>query len=62
MKLTQIRVWNQPDGRYTNLTRYYTDPYIEHIVLLYPDKVVTSLYKDSILHPLKPGIQHLTRP
>jgi len=62
MKLTQIRVWNSPGGRYTRLIRCYTDPGIEHRVVLYPTGVETYLFKGDMNHPIKPGIQHLTRP
>jgi len=64
MKLTRIRVegWSQQIGHHTRLTRCYTNPGIEQIVWMYPHKVGTSLYKDRIHHPIKPGIQHLTRP
>jgi len=64
MKLTKIVVgaWNQPDGRHTRLTRYYTNPDMDHTVWLSPDEIETYLYKDRTPQPQKAGIQHLTRP
>jgi len=64
MKLTRIvvGVWNQPDGRYTRLIRYYDNPSMDHMVLLNPSEVETYLRKDSMNHPIEPGIHHLTRP
>jgi len=65
MKLTKIvvGVWNNPSDQYTNLKRYYTDPYMEHSVVMYLTATVsTHLYKDNIHEVYKPGIHHLTRP
>jgi len=65
MKLTQIEVavWATPNGRHTLIKRCYTNPGMEHIVRLNPDKVVTSLYKGSMHHSsFKFGIHHLTKP
>jgi len=61
MKLIKIVVWATP-GYYTFLRRHYTNPNIEHIVVLNPDKVSTFLRKDDIAQPFEPGIQHLIRP
>jgi len=64
MKLTEIvvEVWNIPSRPYTMIRRYYDNPYLEHVVRLYPNEVETSLYNGNMNHPIKPGIQHLTRP
>jgi len=62
MKLTRILVWAAPNGHQTFLTRSYTNPDIEHIVWLYPNKVVTYTYKDNMNNSFKPGIHLLTRP
>jgi len=64
MKLTEIEIgaWNQPSGRQTLLTRYYTNPDMRHMVWLNPNEVGTSLVKDNAHQPFKPGIHHLTRP
>jgi len=64
MKLTKIvvAVWNRPNGRYTRLRRYYTNPNMDHMVLLYPKEVETYLFKGDTNQAIKPGIHHLTRP
>jgi len=62
MKLTEIDFWATPDGHHTLIKRYYTNPAVEHVVLLYPDKVITCLLKGNNHHPIKPGIHHRVRP
>jgi len=62
MKLTKIEAWNNHDGLHTYLRRHYTDPGIEQIVWLNPDKVTTFLRKDNIHQIIKTGIHHRVRP